>query len=187
LASASASATASVTEVASASATASVTDSATAAASTPVQETAAATTDAWTSAAESTQAQETWASSTWVEPTAASSSSVWVQPSATAAAPTTGGAGSGGWLNAGSKLGLCWPNGDWVSRVPNLWGRDRLCDGEKRWELGKLMVVWIVARCSLHPVRSIMSETLSEVPSVSCMIGITRDARRRESKAAGRS
>lgn len=114
LASASASAT-SVTEVASASATASVTDAATAAASTPVQETAAVTTDAWTSAAaESTQAQETWASSTWVEPTAASSS-VWVQPSATAAAPTTGAAGSGGWLNAGSKVGLCWPNGDWVS------------------------------------------------------------------------
>lgn len=112
LASASASAT-SVTEVASASATASVTDAATAAASTPVQETAAVTTDAWTSAAaESTQAQETWASSTWVEPTAASSS-VWVQPSATAAAPTTGAAGSGGWLNAGSKVGLCWPNGDW--------------------------------------------------------------------------
>jgi hypothetical protein len=188
LASASASATASVTEVASASATASVTDAASAAGSTPVQETAAATTDAWTSAAaESTQAQETWASSTWVEPTAASSSSVWVQPSATAAAPTTGGAGSGGWLNAGSKLGLCWPNGDWVSRVP-AFGVGIVCPkGKMRRELGKLMVVWIVARCSLHPVRSIMSETLSEVPSVSCMIGITRDARRRESKAAGRS
>lgn len=118
LASASASATAYVTEVASASATASVTDAATAAASTPVQETAATTTDAWTSAAESTQAATQEASSTWVETTAASSSSVWVQPSATAAAPTTGAAGSGGWLNAGSKLGLCWPNGDWVSRVP---------------------------------------------------------------------
>ena len=72
----------------------------------------------------STQAapQETaQASSTWVEasssapaaePTAATSS-VWVQPAApSSAAPA---AGNGGWMNSGSKVGLCWPNGDWVS------------------------------------------------------------------------
>ena len=82
-------------------------------------------TDAQSSTVESsTQAapQETaQASSTWVEasssapaaePTAATSS-VWVQPAApSSAAPA---AGNGGWMNSGSKVGLCWPNGDWVS------------------------------------------------------------------------
>lgn len=100
---------------------ATATASATAAASSAQDSAApAASTEAWTSAVESSSQaapQETApASSTWVEAppaeTAPATSSVWVQPSAAPAAPA---AGSGGWMNSGSKVGLCWPNGDWVS------------------------------------------------------------------------
>ena len=88
-----------------------------AAASSLASATDSASSSVWTDAAvaSSSAAPESSAvTSTWVEYATEAASSA---PAATSTtAPSNGGsAGTGGWMNSGSKVGLCWPNGDWVS------------------------------------------------------------------------
>ena len=93
---------------------------------------ASATSSVWTESAvaSSSAAPESTAwTSTWVEYETEAASSA-PAPAATSAVSSGGGsAGTGGWMNSGSKVGLCWPNGDWVSR--ERMGQVRLCGGDK--------------------------------------------------------
>lgn len=79
-----------------------------------------ASSSVWTEAAVASSSaasapESTAWTSTWVEYETQAVSSA-PAPAETSAVSSGGGsAGTGGWMNSGSKVGLCWPNGDWVS------------------------------------------------------------------------
>jgi hypothetical protein len=85
---------------------------------------ASASSSVWTEAAVAASSaaaapESTAWTSTWVEYETEVASSAPAPAAATSAVSSGGSAGTGGWMNSGSKVGLCWPNGDWVSGLPS--------------------------------------------------------------------